>query len=198
LAAATEMYTKWNANAGKDTGAHAKTSALNNAKANGFDNTTGNTVTVNFNPSTYAGGQWQGQTIPVGYVEVIITYNQSRFFSSIWGQSSLQVQARADARASYKAAEPGILVLDPSAKGSLDITGNGGIRITGNGSVVVDSTNSAGGTVVGSGSIQAKSFYFSGSPGWTTTGTGTFESNVSGAYDSSIMHSGVAPTPDPV
>src|SRR5439155_19980499 len=106
--------------------------------------------------------------------------------------------ARAVARTSYKAAEPGILVLDPSAKGSLDITGNGGIRITGNGSVVVDSTNSAGGTVVGSGSIQAKSFYFSGSPGWTTTGTGTFESNLSGAYDSSIMHSGVAPTPDPL
>jgi Putative Flp pilus-assembly TadE/G-like len=197
LAAATDMYTRWNTNAGKDTGSHGKDSAVNNAKANGFDNTTGS-VTVNFNPSKYQGGQWQGQTIPVGYVEVIITYNQSRFFSAIWGQSNLQVQARAVARASYKAAEPGILILDPSSKGSLDITGNGGIRITGEGSVVVDSTNAAGGVLTGNGSIYAAAYYFSGSPGYSTSGKGTLYNNDTGLSDSSIIHSGVAPTPDPL
>jgi hypothetical protein len=198
LAAATDLYTNWNTNAGADPNGTAKTSALNNAKANGFDNTTGNTVTVNFNPSTYAGGQWKGSTIPVGYCEVIINYTQARFFSAIWGQSGLSVQARAVARTSYSAAEPGILLLDPTSKGSLNVTGNGGVVITGNGDVVVDSTNSEGGLVTGNGSISAAAYYFSGATGYHTSGNGAFLNSATGQYDASIMHSDVPKTPDPL
>src|ERR1051326_1620970 len=196
LAAATDLYSHWNSYAGADTSGSARASALNNAKANGFDNTTGNTVAVNFNPSTYQGGQWHGQTIPVGYVEVIITYTQARFFSVIWGQSGLQVQARAVARASFQAAEPGILLLDPTSKGALNITGKGGVVITGNGDVVVDSTNSSGGLVTGLGTISAAGYYFSG--GYSTSGSGTFLDSATGQYDASIMHLNVPRTPDPL
>ena len=197
LAAATDLFTNYNKNSGKDVSNSAKNSALNNAKANGFDGSTNNTVTVNQNPSTYQGGQWQGQTIPVGYVEVLITYNQPRYFSAIWGQGSLKVQARAVARASFTAASPGILILDPSSKGSLSAVGNASIIVKGGGSIVVDSNNAAGGLITGNGNIQASAFYFSGTPGYLNTSGGNFL-NPSGVFDSSIMHSGVPPTPDPL
>jgi hypothetical protein len=197
LAAATDLFTNYNKNQGKDVNNSAKNSALNNAKANGFDNQTNNTVTVHLNPSTYQGGQWQGQTIPVGYVEVIVTYSQPRYFSAIWGQGTLKVQARAVSRASFTAASPGILILDPTGKGSLTANGNGSIVVKGGGSIVVDSNNAAGGVITGHGNIQASAFYFSGTPGYTNTSQGNFV-NPSGNFDSSIMHSGVPPTPDPL
>ena len=119
---------------------------MNNAKANGFDGQTNNTVTVNLNPSTYQGGQWKGQTIPVGYVEVMVTYVASRAISAPSGaQGSLKVQARAVARASFTSASPGILILDPSSKASLNAAGQGSIVVKGGGSIVVNSNNAAGG-----------------------------------------------------
>jgi len=50
LAAATDLYTNWNKNSGKDVTGSALKSAQDNAAANGFDGATNNTVTVNMSP----------------------------------------------------------------------------------------------------------------------------------------------------
>src|SRR2546421_721200 len=53
-----------------------------------------------------------------GYVEVVIQYNQKRNFSSIYGSDRIHVRARAVAEGGWRAANAGILLLDPSASGS--------------------------------------------------------------------------------
>ncbi len=198
LAAATDLYTNWKKNTGSDVSGLALKSAQDNAAANGFDGTTNNTVTVNMNPSKYQGGQWKGQVIPVGYIEVIITYQQPPYFSGIWGQANTQVQARAVARASYRAAKPGVLVLAPSGKATLSGNGNTAIVVTGGGSVIVNSNNAAGGVMVGNGSVSASGFYFTGTPGYSTSGSGQFLNVATGQVDNSIIHSGQQPVPDPL
>src|SRR5205807_8721013 len=57
--------------------------------ANGFPNGSTATVTVHIPPTS---GPFQNK---VGYAEVIITYNQPRHFSALWGSQTLPVQARA-------------------------------------------------------------------------------------------------------
>jgi len=146
----------------------------------------------------YQGGQWQGQVIPLGYIEVIITYQQPPYFSAIWGQANTQVQARAVSRTSYRAAKPGVIVLAPSGKATLSGNGNTSINVTGGGSVIVNSDNASGGVMVGSGNVAASGFYFTGTPGYSTSGSGQFVNIATGQPDNSIIHSGSQAVPDPL
>jgi hypothetical protein len=137
LAGAAELF-KNALTTGAGTGT-ATTSATTTAAANGYTNDgTTSTVTVNIPPKS---GTFKDQT---GYVEVIVTYNQARFFSSMWGSSAIPISARAVARGLWQPTSPAILTLDPTDNGTLLTTGNGSINVTGGGDVVVDSSSSSG------------------------------------------------------
>ena len=72
------------------------------ASANGYTNDgTTSTVTVNISAQKYSGGPNAGTTLPPGYAEAIVTWNQQRFFSGIFGSGAIPVSARAVARASF-------------------------------------------------------------------------------------------------
>jgi Flp pilus assembly protein TadG len=208
LAGATDIFTNYNSY--KRNGYffnQAQQAALNNALANGFNNDRqSNTVTVNIYDETrnpypnLQGGQWQTIRPPRDfiYIEVIINAKQPRFFSSIWSTDPLPIAARAVARTNFAANQAGVLVLDPSSKGSFNVTGGASVVITGDASLVVDSANAAGATTTGSGNVLSSVYYFSGTPGWNSTSSGTFNNLATGLFDSSIINSGVPPTPDPL
>jgi hypothetical protein len=184
LAAATDMYKNYLAQAGSDSSGTARQSALTTAAANGFNNdTTNSTVTVNVPPKS---GAFAGQT---GYVEVIITYNQSRYFSGILGSGKLKVAARAVARASFIPATPGILVLDPTDNNTLNVTSSGNVTVTNGGAIDVDSTSANGGATCSStGNVVADTINLSG-PKYNSTNTGDLIGQVN--YN-------VPKTPDPL
>jgi hypothetical protein len=138
-------------------------------------------VTVNIPPLS---GDHVGQA---GYVEVIILQFQQRGFSAIWGSDRLTVKARAVARGTWYPFNMGILVLDPTSSGSLN--SNGGSFVTTNAKVIVDSNSPSGATGVGGGVLTAPEFDLSGTPGWSTSGGGSFVGTIL---------SGQVPTPDPL
>ena len=99
LAAASDLYVNWNTNNGTDPSGTALASALGVASANGYTNDgTTSTVTVNISPKKYSGGPNAGTTLPPGYAEATVTWNQQRFFSGIFGSGAIPVSARAVAR----------------------------------------------------------------------------------------------------
>ena len=79
--------------------AAASASAMGVASANGYTNDgTTSTVTVNIPPLS---GNFTVAKIGAaanGYAEVIVTWNQQRFFSGIFGSGTIPVSARAVAR----------------------------------------------------------------------------------------------------
>src|SRR5262249_53326595 len=151
-------------------------SARTTAVANGFTDGTNATVIVRVT------GQPPVQTSPAvveitntvngvqvlkqGYVEVTINVPQKQYFSQIWGSRSLMLSARAVARGKYTAANPGILVLDTNDKGTLDVAGTGNVVVRGGGAIIVNSSNGSGGTSEGNGFARARTFNFSGKPGY--------------------------------
>jgi Flp pilus assembly protein TadG len=151
LAAATDLFNYYKTNQGADPGKTAKTSALTTAKADGYNNDgTTSVVTVNIPPKS---GPFTGKA---GYVEILITYNQPRFFSNVLGSGSLTVTARAVARGLYTPSSPGILVLDPTGNNSLDVTASGGVTVTNGGAIDVDSNSASGGlTITNTGNVTA-------------------------------------------
>lgn len=197
LAGATEKFSSYNAN-GTSTSNYAFYSAILNAQSNGFSYTNPDvTVTVNQNPTIYAGGQFKGTVIPKGYIEVLITYKQPRYFGKIWGSSKLQVSGYAVAKAFYQAADPGMLMLDPNGKASLKSSGNGKVVLTNNGAFVVNSNNPEAAVMSGNGNLQASSVYITGSgPGFVQNGSGTFL-GADGTAGTAQINVGVTPTPDP-
>src|SRR5438874_1369584 len=79
-------------------------------------------------------------TLRAGYVEVVITWNENRLFSGIWGTSKVPVKARAVARGQWLPSPngvngTGVMALDPTASGSLAPNGNGNMTVT-NGSII--------------------------------------------------------------
>jgi uncharacterized membrane protein len=100
LAAASDLYAHWNpTNLGTDPSGTALASALGVAFYNGYTNDgTTSTVTVNISPAKYSGGPNAGTTLPAGYAEATVTWNQQRFFSGIFGSGAIPVSARAVAR----------------------------------------------------------------------------------------------------
>jgi Flp pilus assembly protein TadG len=184
LAAAVDLFTGWNTNHGADPDGTAKQSALTTAAATGYSNDGVNsTVTVNIPPKS---GTFTGKT---GYAEVIITYNQQRFFSAIWGSGSLQVKARAVARGTYTPANPGILILDPTDNNTLNVTSSGNVTVTNGGSIIVDSKSANGGaTCTNTGNIVADTIDLSDNT-YNHSNTGTLIGQIN--YNQ-------PPTPDPL
>src|SRR4029077_5550501 len=111
---------------------------------NGYPNSGNSTVTINIPPKS---GAFLNKD---GYAEVLITYQQHRFFSAIWGKSNLQVNARAVARGQYTAATPGILILDQKDNNTLSVTASGNVTVTNHGAIDVNSTSANGGLTLSS------------------------------------------------
>jgi hypothetical protein len=184
LAAAADLYANYLTGNGLDPNGTASKSAFANAAANGFTNDgVTSIVTVNIPPLS---GPFTGQS---SYVEVIIQYNQKRGFSNIFGDGDIPVKARAVARGAWTTIRDGILVLDPTLKGSLSTGGGGSINITGGAPVIVDSNNPQAAIANGGGSMSAPVFDITGVPGTATPGGGSFTGTI---------YSGVPPTPDPL
>src|SRR5438105_3344121 len=102
LAAGTKLFVNYPAIVASnytnfDPNKDGETAAKASASANGFPNGSTATVTVNIPPAT---GPFTGK---VGYAEVTITYNQPRYFSTIWGGSTIPVSARSVARGRWAA-----------------------------------------------------------------------------------------------
>jgi hypothetical protein len=76
-----------------------------------------------------------------GYAEVIVQFNQKRYFSSIFGAGALPVTARAVARG--RPGNIGILVLDPSISDSAELDGPNMI-VQNEGQIFVNSSSSTG------------------------------------------------------
>jgi hypothetical protein len=135
MAAAVELYQNYPTNTGTDPLGTAKNSALNTASKLGYTNDgTRSVVTVNIPPLA---GDHIGQA---GYVEVIVQYNQPRYFSRLFGASDLPVMARAVARGRWASGKDGILVLDLTASEALKANGTGTVFVTG-ADLIVNSNN---------------------------------------------------------
>jgi hypothetical protein len=161
-----------------DPGSHAVTAARAIAKDNGFVND-GKTskVDVHIPPKT---GPFTGQR---GYAEVIVTYFQPRYFSSIWNKHALAVSARSVALGRWGGSGTGVLVLDPRQQYALDASGGGAVAVTGGASMIVNSDHNAAARATGGGQLTAPRFRITG--------------NYIGALNG-LAETGVAPTPDPL
>jgi Flp pilus assembly protein TadG len=159
LSAAADLYANWRTNLGSDSGGTAAASAKTTAANNGYTSTN-STVTPHIPPTT-------GDHVGVaGYAEVVVTYNQSRFFSSIWGSGTTPVSARAVARGLLAGGTPtnsslGFLVTDPGTNGASSVYENGktGINVA-NGSFAENSANSPFDSKGNNAEVTANSFVF--------------------------------------
>src|SRR5262249_51482516 len=131
-----------------------------------------------------------------GYAEVTVQYNEPRFFSALWGNGTLPIQARAVARGTWTVVVDGILVLDPSGAGALTATGNGSLTVNG-AAVVVNSDNIGGAVAKGGGTVTASTFNFAGTPGFSTSGSGQFAGTIQSGFAASPDPLAYLPPPDP-
>ena len=122
LAAAQDLYANYLTNQGQDQNGTALQAALDNASDNGYPS--GN-VTVNIPPTS---GPFKDL---VGYAEVIVTYDQQRYFSALFGKSKIQLTARAVAQGRAYATKAGIIILHPTASGALTMNGGGTVTVVG-------------------------------------------------------------------
>jgi hypothetical protein len=195
LAAAADLFANYRTGAGLDSGGTAKASALSVAAANGYSNPV---PTVNIPPTS-------GDHVGVaGYAEVIVQYNRSRFFSSLWGSASIPISARAVARGQWANGSPtggsaDFLLL---ASSGTAITGKGGGNSGGlylsSGHFVVNSTGPNVFNFSGHPQVTASEFDFAASQ--ANLGLGNNPSQfLSGPNNSSptIKYS-QTPTPDPL
>jgi hypothetical protein len=140
LAAAADLFKKFRTNNGADSSGSAAASATTTATANGYTGSNSE-VTVNIPPTS------GGHVGTAGYAEVIVQYNQGRFFSSLWGTGTLPIRARAVAR--------GIWVTDSSGRPVNDVgmllTASSGTSVTMNGG------GNSGGIVLNNGSFAVNS-----------------------------------------
>ena len=162
-----------------DPGGKAAAAAQAAATANGFPNNgTTSTVVVNIPPKS---GPFAGK---VSYAEVIITYNQPRYFSGIWSNATVLVRARAVAKGFWGGSGNGVIVLDPVAQYSLDASGQGSVTVTGGAYFIVDSNNVQAARVTGgAAALTAAKFEITG--------------NTVGVFNGPV-ETGVLPTPDPL
>ena len=129
LAAAADLFVRYTTNNGLDPNGTAASSASLNATANGFS--ANSSLTVNIPPKS---GPYTGKS---GYAEVILTYQMSRGFSSIFGSGAIPVTARAVAKGIP--GNIGLLILDPHLMDSCEIDGN--INILNGGQIFSNSDN---------------------------------------------------------
>ena len=135
-----------------DPGGAAVAAATQAAADNGFPVSSSTAVTVNVPPKS---GPFTGK---LGYAEVLITYQQPRYFSTIWGSSTIPVKARAVGWGYWGGTGNGVIVLDPTAKNALDASGTGSVKVTGGAKFIVDSNHSEAARVTGGGSMTAAGF----------------------------------------
>lgn len=187
LAAAEDLFRAYPANQGFDPGGSARRAAQRVAALNGFGNgTTASDVQVRTAPELYRGGPNASLPIPPGYVEITVQYNQSRYFSRIFGAGQIPVQARAVARGTWEAADVAIHVLDLHESAALTSTGESFAHVRGSKIIVnsdaFDAATTTGGTII--------------APAMDVTG-GTTTSGMKGGFHADIKY-GVPPTPDPL
>jgi Flp pilus assembly protein TadG len=190
LAAADDLYYRYQTGNGLDGAGTATASALSTAAANGYNND-GITSIVTVNIPAASGIVAKKP----GTAEVIVQYNEPRFFSGVFGTATTPVTARAVAMGRWASFNSGILVLNPTGPGTLSATGNGQVSLAG-AQVIVNSSDSQGAINSGSGNLTvnglgggASAFNFAGTPGYQTTGSGQF---------SGTIQSGATPTADPL
>jgi hypothetical protein len=142
LAAASDLFANWETNKGADPKGTAATSALNVASSNSYSNDgTTNSLTVNIPPKS---GHFVSRA---GYAEVIVTWNQQRGLSAIFGKGTVPVSARAVAQGrsvTAGPASPAILLLG-AGPNVTDITNDGSpssVRVT-----VPSGTTGSGGSI---------------------------------------------------
>jgi Flp pilus assembly protein TadG len=193
--------------------AAATTAAQQMAAGNGYFNDAPNgnntapgtsSITVNFPPnfqnstSIYNNG---GSTpspnydmnLSDGVVEVVVHFYQPAYFTTVWGFSIVDIQARAVARGAWVAPKNGVLVLNYTAGSSLTDRGggnSGGITVTG-GNFVIDSNASNAVFDTGGAVITAPEFDITGGVSAPASGLQT-------APTTGQIFSGMHPTPDPL
>ena len=177
LAAAQDLYANYLTNQGQDQNGTALQAALDNASDNGYPS--GN-VTVNIPPTS---GPFKDL---VGYAEVIVTYDQQRYFSALFGKSKIQLTARAVAQGRAYATKAGIIILHPTASGALTMNGGGTVTVVGV-PIIIDSNAPDAGLAKGGGTASAPEFHIVGVPG--TSGSG---------YWNGTIKNGQQPVPDPL
>jgi hypothetical protein len=186
MAAACVLYDNYPVDQGQGKVGNPVQAALDAASANGYANDgTTSTVTVNIPP---ASGPYAGRA---SYAEVIVTYYQSRSFSTIFGTGSLPVRARAVARGAWTDPNVGVIVLNYSGKGTLSAQGNGAFTDVG-AKVIVNSNSPSAAMDTGNGIMKAPEFDITG--GYTVNGTGQLTTQ---PIANNIL-TGTHPTPDPL
>jgi hypothetical protein len=177
VAASDQLFKNSVQNHGLDSNGAGQAAALSVAAANGYTNDgTHSTVKVNIPPQS---GYFVGTP---GYAEVIVTYLQPRSFARIWGAGSDTISARSVAQGRWEGMQIGILVLDPTASGSL--SGGGGGTVYTTAKVIVDSNNPSAAVTTGGSMITAPEFDITG--------------GYSGGGFNGLVKTGVQPTPDPL
>jgi hypothetical protein len=131
-----------------------KQTGQNVATANYTNTTHLKTPTVNIPPTQ---GTWKNvapassSSGDVGYVEVIVEWDQPRLFSGIFGSAPIPVTARAVARVKEGLTNVNILVLNSgNTSAALKVHGSKSV-MTVPGAIVVDATSSSALTATGSG-----------------------------------------------
>jgi hypothetical protein len=82
-----------------------------------------------------------------------------------FARASLRLEHLEDRTLLSSSSIPALLLLDPSAKGALNVTGQGGVLASGGGIVVIDSSNAQAAVATGKGNVSAAEFHITGNPG---------------------------------
>lgn len=171
-AAACQLYSNVGSDpTGLDVPGKAKAAAKAMASANGYSNDgSTNTVTVNIPPSLTTNSNFKGKPF---HAEVVVTLQQPRMFSAIFGSGTIAITTRGVARGTtasgttpYTGAS--LIVLDPGAAGALSATGSG--VIDAESTIQVNSSNVKAATADGAGVVRAPSIQVSGNYSATTSG----------------------------
>ena len=168
LAAAGEFVTNYRTDLGTDPKGTARQAAYDACAQNGFVDGVNCSVTVNIPPKS---GPFTGKP---AHAEVLIAYDQPRFFARIFADDKVPVGSRSVARGKWVAIKNAIITLNPTGKGSLNAAGNGNITVQG-ANIQVNSNNSEAMIANGNGFMQATEFDVTGgAPGYITPGGGQF------------------------
>jgi hypothetical protein len=169
-----------------DPNGEAYAAAVDTANENVFASGSNCTVEVNIPPKS---GLFVKQ---LGYAVVIITYQQPRFFSRIFGSNQpIPVKTRSVARGKKTTQKNAILVLDPSGDSALVLNGSGSTPGTVNVQNAAIQVNSTSGSAVNSNGNTSNS---------TMT---SYELDVTGGINGSAafigpQNTGTEPIPDPL
>jgi hypothetical protein len=156
LAAAEVLYVNYPKQKGNGPKDEAVAAALALAAGNGYTNDgVRSSVSVRIPPTT---GPYAGRP---GFAEVVVTFQQTRTFSRIFGSNDIPVVSRAVAKGEWTAGKNGVIVLDYTGKGALNSQGNGAFTETG-APVIVNSNHAEALIDTGNGSMIAQEFDITG------------------------------------